>query len=306
MTPLSETILKDFQVRKTKTQKQAFRDLLQAELNKLGLPSKLDLVGKRITSRNVIIGNLETSQVVLTAHYDTPSVIPFPNLVFPKSLLGNIAYGVALVLGLVILLGILRALVGNAIPLVILGQLPLLFSLGLLFWIVFGKANRNNANDNTSGVITLLEILKQLDLKESAVCAVLFDHEEVGLLGSLGHKKKYPKLSEHQLIVNFDCVADGDYLMLIESDEAKRQFTEKLRAAFQAVTEKQVIVTESKKTLYPSDQMHFPVHVGVMACHKKPPFGYYLSRIHTAKDTVFDQQNISTLTQGFVRFVQSI
>ena len=49
--------------------------------------------------------------------------------------------------------------------------------------------------------------------------------------------------------------------------------------------------------LYPSDQRKFPLGVGVAAMHKSW-FGYWMGRIHTARDTVFMPENIELLRQG--------
>ena len=52
----------------------------------------------------------------------------------------------------------------------------------MLLLMMFGPANRHNSNDNTSGVITVLEIMSTLpeNLRDK-VCFVLFDLEEAGL-----------------------------------------------------------------------------------------------------------------------------
>ena len=55
----------------------------------------------------------------------------------------------------------------------------------LLGLMMFGQANKHNANDNTSGVVTLLEIAGTLpENQRDKVCFVLFDLEEAGMIGS--------------------------------------------------------------------------------------------------------------------------
>ena len=44
------------------------------------------------------------------------------------------------------------------------------------------------------------------------VCFILFDNEEKGLLGSKALAKKYKNIKQNKLVINFDCVSDGDYL----------------------------------------------------------------------------------------------
>ena len=61
-----------------------------------------------------------------------------------------------------------------------------------------------------------------------------------------------------------------------------------------------------KKVYYPSDQAGFPMAIAVAALKYKKPFGYYMDRIHTKRDTVFDRSNIAYLTERTVAFIESI
>ena len=54
---------------------------------------------------------------------------------------------------------------------------------------------------------------------------------------------------------------------------------------------------------YPSDQMNFPVAVGAAAMQKKPLLGLYMGRIHTARDTVLQEENIAFLADGARKLV---
>ena len=78
LTELSRKILEDYQVRKTKKQKQAFIELLQTyipglQVQKMGIPK----------SQNLVIGDPKTAKVLLSAHYDTCAQLPFPNFITP-------------------------------------------------------------------------------------------------------------------------------------------------------------------------------------------------------------------------------
>ena len=61
-----------------------------------------------------------------------------------------------------------------------------------------------------------------------------------------------------------------------------------------------------KKVYYPSDQAGFPVAVAVAALKHNRVFGYYMDRIHTKHDTVFEQQNISFLKDSTVHFIENL
>ena len=92
-----------------------------------------------------------------------------------------------------------------------------------VLWMIFGLANKNNANDNTSGVVTLLEILRTLpENQRNKVCFVLFDLEEAGLIGSVSYRKAHKKATDHQLVLNLDCVGDGDHLLIFPTKALKQ------------------------------------------------------------------------------------
>jgi len=44
--------------------------------------------------------------------------------------------------------------------------------------------------------------------------------------------------------------------------------------------------------------------VGIAACRRAKLLGLYLGRIHTARDTVFDEENGAALVEASVRFAQ--
>ena len=83
MKELSNKILKDYQIRKTRKQKTEFIELLQKELNQEVIIEE----GGILKSRNIIVGDLENSKIVLGAHYDTQPVLPFPNFLTPKNMI---------------------------------------------------------------------------------------------------------------------------------------------------------------------------------------------------------------------------
>ena len=82
MTELSREILRDWQVRKTKEQKSRFIAFLQERLPALRIEE-----GGLPRCRNLILGDIESADVVFTAHYDTCARLPFPNFITPKNLL---------------------------------------------------------------------------------------------------------------------------------------------------------------------------------------------------------------------------
>ena len=175
-------------------------------------------------------------------------------------------------------------------------------------WVMLaGPANKHTANDNTSGVITLLEIYQAMSEEQrQQVCFVFFDNEEKGVIGSAQFRRKYKKVFKTKLLLNFDCVSDGDYFLFGISKKANQKYYVPLSRAFTSTESKTAMLESLKKVYYPSDQAGFPVAIAVAALKYKKPLGYYMDKIHTKRDTAFDQENISYLTQRTIQFIDSI
>ena len=298
MTPISLEILEKYQVRKTKKQKTAFIEFMRAHFPNI----RIQTDGLSY-NRNIVIGNPDTAKVVFGAHYDTQAVMPIPNFIMPKSLTVSILYAFVLIIPMFILAGA----VGKAADLILndpgmVSYFTLLAYWVLLFLMIFGPANKHTVNDNTSGVITLLELMDSMTEEERAQsCFVFFDNEEKGLFGSSFFQKKHKETMKEKLLINFDCVSDGDYLMMIVGKNSFAEYSEKLKTAFADVTDKTVLIESSKGTHYPSDQKNFKNSIAA-AAFKKSKFGLYLDKIHTPKDTVMDERNISVLKTGMIKF----
>lgn len=300
MQPLSKLILEKYQVRKTRKQKTEFIELLQKELKDHQMTIEQ---GGLFKSRNIVVGDLEKCQYVLGAHYDTAPVLPIPNFISPKNVVAYMIYTLLLTLGIFaidfIISIIIWFLTKNSVVALMIGYFVLIFMIG---WMLVGKANQHTANDNTSGVITLIEALHDENLKDQ-VCCVFFDHEEVGLFGSANFAKKHKKIMKNKLLFNFDCVSDGDTIMLILNKKAKKD-EKMMKEAFQSDGVKKVVVTHSSTTLYPSDQVNFKYSIGVAAFNQNKIIGYYLGRIHTMRDVIFEEKNIELIINGLKNLVK--
>ncbi len=301
MTELSREILRDWQVRKTKEQKTRFIAFLQSRLPGLRVEE-----GGRPRCRNLILGDPESADVVFTAHYDTCARLPFPNFITPKNLVVYLLYQLLILLpffALAALLSILLVRLGLDGPLSFMIGYIAMFA-AVMYVFLLGPANPHTVNDNSSGVVTLCELIAALSEDERARCAfVFFDHEETGLIGSATFASKHKKAMRDRLVVNFDCVSDGDHILIVQSRRAKKRAGEALARSFEPSGDKQVCLEGPFGAFYPSDQMQFPCGVGVAAMNKAPLLGLYMSRIHTARDTVCDERNFSYLVEGARRFL---
>ena len=307
MTTIKERLLDEFQIRKSKKQKAAFRAWLRETLEKEGCTVSEE---KGNFSTNVVVGNPDKAKVIFTAHYDTCAVLPIPNFITPRNFFLYLLYQL-------ILSAIMLAIIfGSEFALMFLWEdCPLWAALLAVYaaaifcfwWLMDGPANKHTANDNTSGVITLLEIYEKLtEEQKKTVCLVFFDNEEQGLLGSAQFRKCYKKSIKETLMINFDCVSDGDTFLFGISKAANQKYHVALSRAYASTAEKQVLLENLKKIYYPSDQAGFPMAVAVAALKYKKPFGYYMDRIHTKRDTVFQEENIAYLAERTVQLIEQI
>ena len=289
-------VLHQFPVRKTGKQKAAFRVALQSYAQRMGYSYREEK--GHFGSRNLILGNPESASYLITAHYDTCAALPFPNLITPCNLFLFCLWQVALSAAIILL-----AVIAGTAAGMLTQDHPLGFWIGYLcFWMILvmiyvGPANRNNANDNTSGVVTVLEIARTLpENQRKKVCFVLFDLEEAGLIGSSCYRKKHTQEISRQLVLNFDCVGDGDCLMMFPTGRLKKDKNRMavLETMVGKFGKKTLSIRKRGFSVYPSDQMCFPYGVGICAL-RKGRLGLYLSRIHTRRDTVLENTNVNIL-----------
>ena len=310
MTETTRTVFEKHQIRKSRKQKTAFIDYVRTTAASLGYDSRTEK--GYLGARNIVVGNPDTAKVIYTAHYDTCAVMPFPNFITPKCiwlfLLYQILVGVLLVaIPSALVAGIFFGLAACGIEAnaLLLYYLWLTLILAMCWLIMAGPANKHTANDNTSGVTTLLDTMTALPEElRGEVAFVFFDLEEMGLLGSAGFAGKHKKVTTNTLLINFDCVSDGKTVLFVLRKGATR-YTEAIKTAFPS-TETFTAEVVSKGAIYPSDQANFARGVGVAALKKTKGGLLYMDRIHTNRDTVYMEENIAYLTDGAVRLAGSL
>lgn len=306
MNTLSKTILDQWQIRKTKRQKRAFIEFMQEELPDLEVEE-----GGFIRSRNLVLGDLSSAKVICTAHYDTCARMFFPNFLTPKNTLCYIGY-LLLVFAVLFIPVLLITQLLYWLPLqepfdTLVGYVPMLLVVVECFLMLCGPANPHTVNDNTSGVVTLCELIRGMsDEERKDMAFVFFDNEEKGLLGSALFQKMHKRDNlKNKLIVNFDCVSDGDHIMLVMTKPARKVWGNKLREAFHDDAGLTVHHFKSFNTMYPSDQANFRMSVGIAAMKHRKFVGLYINRIHTRKDTVMREENITYLVERTKQLVST-
>jgi hypothetical protein len=257
-----DVLLEKFMVRKNKKQKTKFINWIMDEFKDSDFCVNIE---KGVFGvRNIVIGDVEKSDVVFTAHYDTCVELPVPNICTPTNVL------LYLVLQTLFILPFMMLVAGGAVILAYLFPTLSAYSddiyfgslLFLLVYLFFGPANKTTVNDNTSGVLTILEMINKIpnELKNK-VAFVLFDHEETGLWGSSSFASKHKKEMKNKLLINFDCVSDGDKMLFIFNKKAKNNF-DLLKDSYVSTdkVESQMVL---KNSIFPSDQVNFQNAIGV-------------------------------------------
>ena len=297
-------ILTAHPVRKNNTQKERFRQEVQDYLQTLGYSTNVE--SGSFGSKNLVIGDPDRAKYLVTAHYDTCARMFVPNLITPCNALLFILYQIFVCLLLIVPTLAVGALVGYLFHSFFVGY----FLWMVLLWtgialMLVGPANSSNVNDNTSGVVNVLEIAKSLpEHYRKDVCFVLFDLEEAGLIGSASYRKAHKKASESQMVLNLDCVGEGDEIYLFPTSKLKKN--QKKLADLDKITgnfgKKTVAVRKQGFSIYPSDQAHFPYGVGICALNRGK-LGLYLSKIHTPRDTVLDETNVNILRAAIITMI---
>lgn len=300
-------VLASFPIRKSKEQKQAFRSAVIDYAQKLGYCATVE-EGKRGV-RNVVIGDPNRASYLITAHYDTPASIGLPNLIAPNNpvmffLLQFVLVGI--LAGVAVLTGFVAFWLGAE------GRVPFLAGYAvymfLLLLMLFGPANRNNANDNTSGVVTVLETMTALpEQLRSQVCFVLFDLEEAGLVGSAVYRKQHKDVTENQVVLNMDCVGHGDVIQITPVKKAKedKALLERLSAVCGKTGNKELRLRSRGFYQGSSDHKNFPKGVAIMAFQYQKGLGLYCGRIHTWRDKILDTENVSVLRDALVALLSN-
>ena len=261
MTEAANTVLTAYEVRKTKGQKEAFRAWLCRELEQLGYAPRVESRRALVMNHNVVAGDPEKAKVLFTAHYDTCAVLPFPNFITPRNLFVYLLYQLAIAALFLVLAIVVEVCLLLAFDPPLWVQLPVVYAVlaFCIWWILAGKANRHTANDNTSGVVTLLEIAAALPPEDrDGVCFVWFDNEELGLFGSSAFAAAHRRVKADTLVLNFDCVGDGDHLQFFPSKTVKKsaEIMALLETSFPSQGQKTVEIVRGFG-LYPSDQARF-------------------------------------------------
>lgn len=295
-------ILTAHPIRRTEAQKEAFRQDVLFLIRELGYDGKVETGKNKVN--NLVFGDPEKAKYLISAHYDTPATIGIPNICLPcNALLSGLKFLTAVLFGAVCSGGALLLIQSGYI----LPGICLILLLACDFLLIrFAPANVNNANDNTSGVMTLLEIARSLPVTyRDSVCFILFDLEERGLKGSAVYRKTHKAATEKQILLNLDCVGDGDHILLMPNKKLRKDavFIGKLKYIGGWFGRKQILTIDKGFCAYNSDHKNFPLAVGIGAFHKRKGYGFVLDKIHTKHDTNLEITNVNLLRAALITLI---
>ncbi len=306
-------VFANYQARRTKKQKSAFAQHICSSAAECGFAANVEITKNK--ARNIVVGDVANASVVYTAHYDTASETFVPSFVFPKAPILTKLYQIAIALAMLVPSLVGYVLGAVALP-AIFGGMPK--SVGALVGVILaaaafvvamrfvlcGKPCENTANANTSGVATLLEIMANLPAEyRNSVAFVFFDGQENGCIGAADFAKKHKKIKKNKtLVLNFDCVGDGDeFVVATKKTEA---YNEALTAAFASNDKITATVMKGAKRI-PSDHNKFKCSAGVSAFSKN---GNSLSlKIKSdGSDTVCKEENVAFAAEAAIKLAKYI
>lgn len=313
---MQDEILQKYEIRKSNKQKTVFIEYMKERLAKSGYTPEKDIIieenGKGLfKSRNLVVGNPAEAEVLFGAHYDTCAWMPFPNFMAPTNPVLFWGYQILLTVVLLFSAGLIGFLIGLPFKNAAVAYFSFLVALiALMIQLMLGFRNKHTANDNTSGIITLTRILETLpENQRKKACVVYFDNEEKGLFGSSFFYKKHRKQIKDKILINFDCVGDGEHIVTMADrkcrKDAKYQLFVDALTQEEANADVRYLCRKMKFMMFPSDQMNFKKGIGVCSL-KKSPIGLYVARIHTYFDTKCREENVEYLTKAMNLFVEKL
>jgi len=139
------------------------------------------------------------------------------------------------------------------------------------------------------------------------VAFVLTDHSSQGQLGARAYAKAHPQAQYTPLVIDLNCLGQGEALVGIASRLAvNHPAYEMLQQALEPNEALPAFLYKGLGSAYTSDHSAFKCSVGLMACKKAPALGWYVSRIHTRRDTQADTNLMQNAADTLISFVLKI
>ena len=297
---IREEIDAQFPIRKTTAQKRAFEKWVMAKMREMGYRPYVDGMNRKdkLRHRNIVAGDPQNAELLISAHYDTAATIGVPDLRIPRNFPVYILAQGAVLLGMLLISLLIGTVVGLATKSGDWLILTFFFAyLALMLLMMFGAANKHNVNDNTSGIAALLETMQRLSPEAREKTAfILFDHQETGSRGAKSYGAQHVEVQTMKLLVDLNCVGDGDTFVI----SAPKMAQDKPEYAVVRESLEENAMASGVSTQFfgragvqgAGDYRRFVCGVGVSAYHHSAGVGLITGRIHTSRDTVCRQENL--------------
>lgn len=228
-----------YRVRKSKKNKSRFISSLVADISKIRDDIQVIEYGQheKELSRNIYVGDIEQAERIICAHYDTPIKTIGSYIYFDKKKEQNKTTGTILVSSIImILLGLTMTFMYTkyATSPFIFFSFSTLF-IGIFYGIYFyflskiakGIPERNNLIRNTSSVLSLMEMLKEI--RDNKTAFAFIDNGSYGNAGVGVLKTTNQKSAE---IFILDSIGSDAPLYLVGNDFSKSK-ADKLNIEYQ-------------------------------------------------------------------------
>lgn len=303
-----------FPKRITGVQKEAFLQMLEQELQVMGYSIQRFTL-KNLVKNHQLATECEKPAVIFTAHYDTPTVMPFWISLLYRFIGHTRQIAAMIVLIVLFLLPLLISIyLSKHFP--NLEEIVTFFLAGFNLLLVascisFFIPNPNNREDNTSGVIGLMALADWIkdkpELKDKVQFA-FFDNEEWGLLGSGALKEHWDSIKhsyQQATLINLDCISRGQVPLVVY--HGKPEHAQRLLPFLQKhLPESRVM---DMKFFPLSDNYTFRKLGAINISYADSSSiagGYYIPRIHGPKDNDLSPERLAAGLDGLVEFLYTM
>lgn len=305
--PFKKEVCEVHNSRMSRKDKKNFREWAVLTAESMGYNARVE---NNIFANNIVVGNTEKAEIIYGAHYDTPPAMS-PFIIKHQILTIGMAYPIALIWSIKGAMNFTAEILPTTIhePMVqFIGTGAQLVNFGVFGYMLgfMGNANTANYDDNSSGVISVLQLMdnyKNLPQEEKdKVAFVLFDNEEKMLWGSMSYATKHKKEIKHQTVINMDCVGVANTMNLLYVGGKKQpQIVKDLQTEIQKTSLSPKIKTTTPFSM--SDHISFigaKEHVCLLA--KDKSLYSLVSHIHSKNDTEIKDQNIIDVVNSVKSF----
>lgn len=218
-------------------EKSVFAEEILKQFKEMGYRFSLEQTKeKNATVSNLVVGDIKNAKTVFVAAYDTPSLMLLPNYRYKpfdikynmkqdnlNLLVHFVVVAAAGFLAFVLLSRWPHAAVGMKVVYGILG----LILAGTIFRFSQPIANKMNLNRNTSSLVLMLALAKEL--KDEKVAFVLSDHAVSSYRGLKALRTSLAALEKNKRFIVLDCLGHGQTLVAAHGPTMNQEI-EKLQA----------------------------------------------------------------------------